>query len=188
MAVKGKLFIVSGPSGSGKSSLVNDIVNESDDFIKSISVTTRSRRKGEINGRQYHFISEIKFRELIENDMLLEWASYAGNLYGTPQKFVIDSLNKGKNVILVIEIRGAMQVLKKIKDAYLIFITTSSFKELEERIRKRGVNSPEEMRKRLEIAKDETGYKKHYDCIIVNSNYNDALLNLKKVLNLKKGR
>jgi len=188
MAVKGKLFIVSGPSGSGKSSLVNDILNKSGDFIRSVSVTTRPRRKGDISGSQYHFVSDEKFRELIENDMLLEWAPYAGNLYGTPKKFVIDSLKEGKNIILVIEVSGAMKVAEKIKDAYLIFITTSSFKELKERIRKRGVDSTEKMKERLEIAKEELKYKKYYDCIIVNNNYNDALLNLKKVLNLKKGR
>lgn len=96
MAGRGKLFIVSGPSGSGKSSLINDIVNESDDFVRSISVTTRPKRKDETSGRQYHFISKDEFEELIEKDMLLEWADYAGYLYGTPKKFVTEKLSKGK--------------------------------------------------------------------------------------------
>jgi len=188
MTGRGKLFIVSGPSGSGKSTLSDDIVNESDDFIRSISVTTRPKREDETNGRQYHFINKDEFKELIEKDMLLEWAAYAGYLYGTPKKFVTEKLSKGKNVILVIEVNGAMQVLKKMKDTYLIFITTSSFKELEERIKKRRADSLEEMNKRLEIAKSELNYKKYYDCIIVNNNYNEALLNLKKVLDSQKGR
>lgn len=188
MAGRGKLFIVSGPSGSGKSSLINDIVNESDDFVRSISVTTRPKRKDETSGRQYHFINKDEFEELIEKDMLLEWTAYAGYLYGTPKKFVTEKLSKGKNLILVIEVQGAMQVIKKMKDTYLIFITTSSFKELEERIKKRRADSLEEMNKRLEIAKSELNYKKYYDCIIVNNNYNDALLNLKKVLDFQKGR
>jgi len=188
MAGRGKLFIVSGPSGSGKSSLINDIVNESDDFVRSISVTTRPKRKDETSGRQYHFISKDEFEELIEKDMLLEWSAYAGYLYGTPKKFVTEKLSKGKNVILVIEVQGAMQVIKKMKDTYLIFIATSSFKELEERIKKRRTDSLEEMNKRLEIAKSELNYKKYYDCIIVNNNYNEALLNLKKVLDSQKGR
>jgi len=187
MAGRGKLFIVSGPSGSGKSSLVSDIVNEPDDFVRSISVTTRPKRDDEVSGSQYHFISKDEFDKLIEKDMLLEWASYAGYLYGTPKSFVTENLNKGKNVILVIEVQGAMQVLKKIKETYLIFITTSSLKELEERIKKRGANSSEEMKRRLGIAKSELDHMKHYDCIIVNNNYNEALLNLKNVLNSQKG-
>ena len=188
MAGRGKLFIVSGPSGSGKSSLINDIVNESDDFVRSVSVTSRPKRKDETSGRQYHFISKNEFEELIKKDMLLEWAAYAGYLYGTPKKFVTEILSKGKNVILVIEVQGAMQVIKKMKDTYLIFIITSSFKELEERIKKRRADSLEEMNKRLEIAKSEMNYKKYYDCIIVNNNYNEALLNLKKVIDSQKGR
>jgi len=188
MTGRGKLFIVSGPSGSGKSSLINDIVNESDDFVRSVSVTTRPKREDETSGRQYHFISKDEFEELIEKDMLLEWTSYAGYLYGTPKKFVTERLSKGKNVILVIEVQGAMKVIKKIKDTYLIFITTSSFKELEERIKKRRADSLEETNKRLEIAKSELNHKKYYDCIIVNDNYNEALFNLKKVLNYQKGR
>lgn len=188
MAGRGKLFIVSGPSGSGKSSLINDIVSKSDNFVRSISVTTRPRRKNETCGCQYHFVSNNEFDELIEKNMLLEWAFYAGYLYGTPKNFVTENLNKGKNVILVIEVQGAMQVIKKMKGAYLIFITTSSFKELEERIKKRGTDNSEEIKMRLGIAKSEMDHMKHYDCIIVNNNYNEALLNLKEVLNSQKGR
>jgi guanylate kinase len=186
MAAKGKLFIVSGPSGSGKTSLINDVLSKSNDFIRSVSVTTRPIRKDETGGSHYHFVREEEFEELIEKDMLIEWASYAGYLYGTPKKFVEEKLKEGKNVILVIEVKGAMQVARKIKSAYLIFITTSSYKELEERIKKRDTDSPEEIRKRLETAKEELDYMKYYDCIIVNNNYNEALLNLKKVLNSKK--
>ncbi|OFW62705.1 MAG: guanylate kinase [Actinobacteria bacterium RBG_19FT_COMBO_36_27] len=182
MACRGKLFIISGPSGSGKSSLVNDVLKESDDFIRSVSVTTRPRREDENSGSHYHFISREKFDKLIEKDMLLEWASYAGYLYGTPKKSVLDNLKKGKNVILVIEVQGAMQIMNKIREAYLIFITTSSIDELGRRIEKRGAENTEEMRKRLEIARNELKFKKYYDCIIVNNNYNEALLNLKKVL------
>ena len=188
MADRGKLFIVSGPSGSGKSSLVSDIVNELNDFVRSVSVTTRPGRGDEVSGNQYHFISKDEFDKLIEKDMLLEWASYAGYQYGTPKDFVNENLDKGKNVILVIDVQGAMQVAEKIKETYLIFITTSSLKDLEERIRKRGADSSEEMKRRLAIAKRELGHMKHYDCIIVNNNYNEALLNLKKVLNSQKGR
>ena len=186
MAARGKLFIVSGPSGSGKTSLIDDVLSKSNDFVRSVSVTTRPKRKSETGGSNYHFISQDEFESLIEKDMLIEWAPYAGYLYGTPKKFVDEKLKEGKNVILVIEVKGAMQVVKKIKGACLIFITTSSHEELEERIKKRNANSPDEIRKRLETAKKELDYMKYYDCIIVNNNYNEALQNLLKALNNKK--
>jgi guanylate kinase len=189
MTAKGKLFIISGPSCSGKTCLIDDVLKGLNNFVRSVSVTTRLKRKDEIAGRHYNFVSEEKFAELVEKDMLLEWADYAGYHYGTPKKFVEEKLNQGKNVILVIEVKGAMQAVKKVKDAYLIFITTSSYEELEERIKKRGADSPEEVKKRLETAKKELDYMKYYDCIIVNNNYNEALQNLKSVLNDKrKGR
>ena len=188
MTARGKLFIVSGPSGSGKTCLIDDVLSKSDDFVRSVSVTTRPIRKGETCGSHYHFVTGEEFNRLIEKDMLLEWAPYSGYLYGTPKKFVEQKLKQGKNVILVIEVKGAMQVKKKTEDAFLIFITTSSYDELEERIKKRNTESPEEVKKRLETAKKELDYMKYYDCIIVNSNYNEALLNLKKVLDLEKGR
>jgi guanylate kinase len=181
--MQGKLFIISGPSGSGKSCLVDDIVKESENFVRSISVTTRPMRENETDGCHYHFISKEEFEKLIKEDMLLEWAPYADYLYGTPRKFVEDNLKKGKNVILVIDVRGAMNVKNKIADAYLIFITTSSINELKRRIEKRGTESQEEINRRIEIARKELEYIKYYDCIIVNNNYNEALLNLKKVLN-----
>jgi guanylate kinase len=185
MTARGKLFIISGPSGSGKTSLVDDVLSKSSDFVRSVSVTTRPIRKGEARGSHYHFVTGEEFDRLVDRDRLLEWAPYSGYLYGTPKKFVEEKLRKGKNVILVIEVKGAIQVAKKVKDAYLIFITTPSYRELEERIKKRGANSPGEVRKRLETAKMELGYMKHYDCIIVNNNYNEALQNLKRVLNKK---
>jgi guanylate kinase len=155
MTAKGKLFIISGPSCSGKTCLIDDVLKGLNNFVRSVSVTTRLKRKDEIAGRHYNFVSEEKFAELVEKDMLLEWADYAGYHYGTPKKFVEEKLNQGKNVILVIEVKGAMQAVKKVKDAYLIFITTSSYEELEERIKKRGADSPEEVKKRLETAKKE---------------------------------
>jgi guanylate kinase len=185
MASRGKLFIISGPSGSGKSSLVNDILKKSNNFVRSVSVTTRPRREDEVYGSHYHFIAKEEFDKLVNKGMLLEWAAYAGYMYGTPKKFVSDNLKKGKNVILVIDVNGAMQVLNKIKDVYLIFITTSSFNELKNRIIKRGAENDEEIEKRLGIAESEIKYEKYYDCIIVNNNYNEALNNLKKVLNMK---
>ncbi|MDD3520250.1 MAG: guanylate kinase [Actinomycetota bacterium] len=179
---KGKLFVVSGPSGVGKSSLVKDALRELKDFEKSISVTTRIKRDDEKDGEHYHFINEEEFKVLIEKGELIEWAFYCGNYYGTLKKTVVENLKKGKNIILVIEVSGAMQVKKIIKDAYLIFITTPDFFQLEKRLRGRQTENVKKIEERLKKAKEELRYEKHYDCIIVNNNYNEALKNLKYVL------
>lgn len=185
----GRLFVISGPSGVGKSSLINDTLNDLSGFVKSVSFTTRPKRKNEITGKQYSFVTREEFEDLKKKDSFLEWASYCNYLYGTPKKFVIDQLNAGKNVILEIEVKGAMQVKSKIKDAFLIFITVASMKQLEERISrlkdrlvKRGTDDTREIKKRMNVAKNELKYEKYYNCIIVNNNYNEALINLKHVL------
>jgi len=183
----GKLFIISGPSGVGKSSLINDALSDLNGFVKSTSVTTRPKRKDEVPGRQYRFVTKEEFEELIKKDLFLEWAPYCGYLYGTPKEFVMNQLNSGENVILEIEVKGAMQVKEKIKDAFLIFVTAASLEQLEERITGRGTDNADEIKKRMIIAKRELEYEKYYNCIIINNNYNEALLNLKNVLISKKG-
>lgn len=188
MSAKARLFVISGPSGSGKSSLISDALKCLEDFEKSVSVTTRPRREVEQQGKQYHFIAEEEFREMTDKGHFLEWAVYAGYYYGTPEKFVREKLEQGVNVILEIEVQGAMQIKEKMKDACLIFILTTSIDELKQRLLKRGTDSPEEIEKRLVIALEELEYKKHYDCIIVNNNYNEALQNLKSVLLRESGR
>ena len=125
---------------------------------------------------------------MIEKGHFLEWAHYAGDLYGTPRGFVEEQLEKGINVILEIEVKGAMQVMEETGDAFFIFILTSSLDELRRRLLGRGTDSPEEIKKRLEIAREELEHKKHYDCIIVNNNYNEALRNLIEVLKRESGR
>lgn len=188
MSTEARLFVISGPSGSGKSSLISDALKYLNNFEKSVSATTRRMRKNEEQGKQYYFTSEEKFREMIENGHFLEWASYAGDLYGTPEEYVRMRLGEGINVILEIEVQGAMQIREKIKDAYFIFILTTSMDELRQRLVNRGTDSLEEIEKRLEIAVLELKYKKYYDCIIVNNNYNEALLNLISVLERISGK
>jgi guanylate kinase len=188
MSGKGRLFIISGPSGAGKSSLIKDILKSLEGFEKSISVTTRPQRENERDGRHYHFLTEQQFREMIEKEELLEWARYCGYLYGTPGGFVKQELGRGKNVILEIDVQGAMQVKKKIRDAYMIFITPTSLSEARKRLLYRGTDIGSEIDKRMAVALQEVKYQKYYDCIIVNNNYNEALLNLKEVLNREKGR
>ena len=183
MTSKAKLFVISGPSGSGKSSLISDVLKDLNDFKKSVSATTRPMRKGEVQGEQYHFISEKEFKDLIKKENFLEWAIYSGYYYGTPKRSVSDKLAAGINIILEIEVQGAMQIKEKIDDAFYIFILTTAIDELKKRLIKRGTDSMEEIEKRLIIAREELEYKKHYDCIIVNNNYNEALQNLKDILN-----
>jgi guanylate kinase len=183
---KGKLIIVSGPSGVGKSSLTDDALKDLEGFERSVSVTTRPRRKNEIEGYKYNFISKEDFDKLIKEDKLLEHAEYCDFQYGTPLDFVEKKLNRGKNVILEIEVSGAMQVKKKISDAYLIFIVTSNISDLKKRLKNRDTESADNIEKRLKAAEEELKYQCCYDCIIVNNDYNEALLNLKQVLLLQK--
>lgn len=183
---KGKLFIISGPSGAGKSSLISDALVDLEDFVKSVSVTTRPRRRNEKDGEKYRFISNEQFENLKKNKKLLEFATYCGFSYGTPRDFVQKQLEAGKNIILEIEVQGAMQVKNIIKDAYMIFITVPSIINLEERLCKRNTEDQAEIKKRMKTSEEELKYQKYYDCIIINNNYNEALLNLKNLLNSHK--
>jgi guanylate kinase len=186
--VRGTLFVISGPSGVGKSTLVREALSELDNFTRSTSATTRSARTGEVQGKNYHFLSETEFKKLIENKQLLEWVEYCGYYYGTPVKFVEDNLSKGINVVLEIEVIGAMKVKKTMPNAYLIFITVSDTVQLEKRLWKRATECETVILNRIEKAKEEMKYEKYYDCIIINNNYNEALKNLLYVLTSKSGR
>jgi len=185
--VRGTLFVISGPSGVGKSTLVREALSKLDNFTRSTSATTRSARTGEVQGKNYHFLSETEFKKMIENKQLLEWVEYCGYYYGTPVKFVEDNLSKGINVVLEIEVIGAMKVKKTMPDAYLIFITVSDTVQLEKRLRKRATECETVILNRIEKAKEEMKYEKYYDCIIINNNYNEALKNLLHVLTSKSG-
>ncbi len=187
MPKKGKLFIISGPSGSGKSTLVKDVLESLDSFEKSISATTRPKRENEEDGKQYFFMAEEEFEDMAKNGMFLEWARYHGHFYGTPKNFVTGKILDGVNVILEIEVQGARQIMEKFKDHYSIFITTASIEELKVRLEKRGTDTAEAIKERVKISLEESGYKKYYDCIIVNNNYNETLFDLIEVLNAHKG-
>lgn len=166
---KGLLLVISGPSGSGKGTLIKRILELDDSFIYSVSATTRAPRIGERNGVNYYFIDREDFEARIADGMMLEHAEYCGNYYGTPKKEVNENLTAGHNVILEIEVAGAMQIKEKCPEAVLIMITPPDFRTLEARLRGRGDNVGEDViRRRLETAKVELSKLGEYDYIVIN--------------------
>lgn len=174
MNKKGNLFIVSGPSGTGKGTVCNELLKKENIFL-SVSSTTREIRKDEVPGETYNYVTEKEFTDMIDNGEMLEYAEYNGHYYGTPAKAVETQMNTGKNVLLEIEPQGALKVKKIFEDAILIFIVPPSVKELKRRLEKRGRESSEQIEKRLETAKweMEQGYK--YNHVVVNDGLEDCV-------------
>lgn len=172
---RGTLFVFSGPSGVGKGTLNARLFAEFGDQIAfSVSATTRAPREGEIDGKHYFFISRQEFENRIANNDFLEYAQFAGNCYGTPKSYVLSLLEQGKNVLLEIEVQGAMQVMERMPECVSIFVLPPSFEELERRLRGRGTESEEKVRARLETARGEIAYAPRYQYQIVNGEDVDA--------------
>lgn len=171
---KGILVVISGFSGAGKGTIMNELIQRYDYFL-SVSATTRRPRDGEVEGRDYYFHTKEEFQQMIDGGELIEWAEYVGNYYGTPKKRVEEQLNMGRDVLLEIEMQGGMLVKEQFPDALLIFISPPSAKILKERLTGRGTESPEEIEKRLLRAVEEVKYMKDYDYIIVNDELEDAI-------------
>ena len=164
----GRLVVVSGPSGSGKSSIVRNLLDRLD-IEFSVSATTRSPRTGEIDGRHYHFVGQDRFKEMIASGELLEWAHYNGNYYGTPKLAVDGATREGRDILLEIEIQGARQIRSHQPDALMFFIVPPSMAELATRLRGRGDTSPEDIESRLAIATAEIEEAAGvFDHIVVN--------------------
>lgn len=179
---KGKLFIFSGPSGVGKGTLKAKLFDEFGDRLTfSVSATTRSPREGEINGVDYFFISREEFASRIAKDDFLEHASFSGNSYGTPRSFVTGLLDQGMNVLLEIEVQGAMQVMEKMPECVSIFILPPSYEELEKRLRGRGTEDEEKVLLRLKTALSELPYAEKYEYRIVNNDLDEAYAQLRDV-------
>ncbi len=175
MKRKGIIIVVSGFSGAGKGTIMKELTKKYDQYALSISATTRNPREGEENGREYFFISKEEFEKLIEEDGLIEHARYVDNYYGTPRKYVEDKLSQGIDVILEIEIQGALQIKERYNDAVLLFVMPPSAKVLEERLRGRGTETDEVIKKRLSRANEEAVGIENYDYIVINDNLQDSV-------------
>lgn len=181
--MKGKLLIISGLSAAGKGTIAKAITDQFENYVLSISATTRDMRKGEVDGKSYFFLSKNEFEEMIKKDELLEYASYVGNFYGTPKKYVIDRLNEGKNVILEIEMQGALKVKKIFDEAILIFFLPKDAKTQYQRLIYRGRENKEQIEKRLTQAVLDASYAKQYDFILVNYNLEGSIDDIKNIVN-----
>ena len=182
MAAAARLLVVSGPSGSGKSSIVRELI-ERLGIEFSVSATTRLPRPGERHGVHYNFISRRDFEKMIENDELLEWAIYNNRYYGTPQALIEETLADQRDILLEIEIQGARQVRERKPEAIMYFIAPPSLEELEKRLRRRGDTSDEDIEDRLEIAKSEIAEAPDlFDHIVVNDNLDQAISELEALI------
>lgn len=171
----GNLFVISGPSGAGKGTLVARLVKEVPDAWVSVSATTRAPRPGEVDGVHYRFMTTDEFSSLVERDGFLEWAEVHGNYYGTPIDPIRQHMAKGGQVILEIDVQGALQVRERIPEAHLVFIEPPSLEELERRLRGRGTETEEVIRMRMENAKVELSVKMEYDIRLVNDNLDESV-------------
>ena len=185
---KGKLLVISGPSGAGKSTVIGKLMELRDDVCFSVSVTTRQPRPGEVDGRDYFFVTPQHFQELADGGYLLEHAEYVGNRYGTPRGYVEQRLLEGKSVILDIEVQGAGQIQKNCPEAVSIFILPPSGAELERRLRGRNTDSEEKIRERLLQAKRECAEAGKYGYIVVNDDPDIAAAEVNAILTAEKCR
>jgi guanylate kinase len=167
---KGILICVSGFSGAGKGTLMKALLEKYPNYALSISATTRSPRPGEIDKKDYFFKTKDEFEEMIKNDEFLEYAQYVDNYYGTPKSYVYEQLEKGKDVILEIEVQGVFKVKEKYPDTVLVFVATPSIDEIRERLIKRGTETPEKIEKRMSQIAREVKSLYDYDYILVNEN------------------
>ena len=179
---KGKIVVISGPSGCGKGTVIQELLKLDTRMKLSVSLTTRAPRPGEVHGREYFFVNFERFREMVENDELLEHAEYVANRYGTPRSYVEKRLDEGMNVLLDIEVQGARQVRKKMPEAILIFIAPPSLVELERRLRGRGTDTERAIEGRLIRARQEYQEADFYDYLIVNDDVDKAAAKLNAII------
>ena len=188
MKPQGVLLVLSGPSGAGKGTICNKLREKRNDLSYSVSATTRAPRNGEVDGKDYFFITIDHFKEMIENDEMLEYAEIYGNYYGTPKPYVMNILEQGKDVVLEIDPQGALQIKKRFPDAVFVFIVPPSLDELTKRMYKRGTDSEEVIKRRLSSATSELEYASKYDYIIVNDEVEKATNKVSNIIDAERNR
>ena len=187
-ARKGMLLVISGPSGAGKGTLYNRVLKADDSITFSVSYTTRGPRPGEVDGKDYCFVTEEKFREMLDRDGFLEHANVHGHLYGTPRQPVLDALEAGRSVMLDIDPQGALQVMDKMPECVSVFILPPSFSELRRRLEGRGTETREEIERRLNNARGEVALMNKYQYLVVNDDLEVAYQTLQGIVDAEKQR
>ncbi len=184
----GILIVLSGPSGSGKDTVLKKLIEKNEDIRVSISMTTRSKRGQEVDGADYYFVTKDYFEKKIADGEMLEYAQYAGNYYGTPKAPVDEMLGEGINVVLEIEVQGAAKIRKIYPDAVTVFLMPPSIPVLEERLRARGTEDDETLSHRLFIAEQEIRRASEFNYIVVNDSIEDAVKDFETVIRAEKMR
>jgi len=180
---RGKLFVFSAPSGTGKTTIIKSVLENFPDLIFSISATTRSKRVTETNGIDYFFLSESEFKEKVKNDEFLEWGKFFGYYYGTLKEFVFSKINKGNSVVLEVDVKGAINIKNVYSDSVLIFISPPSIEELKKRLFNRKTESDEDFQKRIKRAEMELKYRENFDYNVYNRNLEEAKLEVNEIVN-----
>jgi guanylate kinase len=179
---RGKLFVISGPSGVGKDTLAAKIVKAVPTVERVVTTTTREPRVGEVNGKHYRFVSAGEFDKRIDEDGFLEWATVHGNRYGSPRQSVMDALAKGKSLILAVDVQGAKQIKDKMREAVTIFIAPPSLKELENRLTSRSTEDAAKIAVRLKAAREELEHVDDYDFVVINTELGKAAGELTEII------
>ena len=185
MKHRGILTVLSGFSGSGKGTIMKELLSRRQGYALSVSATTRQPREGEVHGREYFFVSQERFQEMIRQGELLEYAQYVDNYYGTPRSYVLEQLEQGKDVILEIEIQGALKVKKRFPDALLLFVTPPSAQELKRRLVGRGTETLEVINARLHRAAEEASGMEAYDYLLVNDEIDRCVRQMHSLIQLQ---
>ncbi|MDD2524466.1 MAG: guanylate kinase [Endomicrobiaceae bacterium] len=179
---KGMIIIVSAPSGAGKTSISDAVIKNDKDVVYSISTTTRAPRKGEKNGREYFFVNEETFKNMIGENKFAEWAKVHGNYYGTSKQSLEQTIDRGKDILLDIDVQGAVKIKKQYKSAVMLFIMTPSLKILKDRLIKRNKDSLETIKIRLANAKKEISYMEKYDYLVLNDKLDISIKNVQSII------